>query len=265
MARSTLVTDRRQANVLARAAEVAAGEVPDGYEDVADWWETTTRWYKKEFANPAFAAEVQSVLDSTDAFKQAGFAADAAAEAQKEAEEFLAQYTGSFQFLVSLRSQVLAARKPLTKKQIDAVLKCKARERAPITVVTVPGSAKDIADSAVGNRDDDDSRVKDPGIYEMDGEFYKVVLTRDKQRLYAKRLVRTGVSRVTESGEAADWEFEYARGALFKLKPEMRVGEERAKEIGLKYGKCINCGKRLKVKKSVEAGIGPVCIKWFRW
>jgi hypothetical protein len=37
----------------------------------------------------------------------------------------------------------------------------------------------------------------------------------------------------------------------------------RAIEFTTRYGKCIVCGRHLKAAKSVEAGIGPVCIKYF--
>jgi hypothetical protein len=39
---------------------------------------------------------------------------------------------------------------------------------------------------------------------------------------------------------------------------------EKAKQLNIKYGRCIICGLKLKAAKSVEAGMGPVCIKYFK-
>jgi hypothetical protein len=46
----------------------------------------------------------------------------------QEAEEFLAAYEGTFQFLLDVKARV-ASGWVLTPKQIAAVLRCKARER----------------------------------------------------------------------------------------------------------------------------------------
>ena len=70
--------------------------------------------------------------------------------------------------------------------------------------------------------------------------------------------------RVNEEGDAVRIEFEYDRGAIFNIKPDDRMELERAKELAIRYGRCINCGRKLEVKESVERGIGPVCVKAFR-
>ena len=54
--------------------------------------------------------------------------------------------------------------------------------------------------------------------------------------------------------------FEYAPGAIKTLAAEDRLTVEQAKEYGALYGTCIVCGRTLTDEKSIEAGIGPVCI-----
>lgn len=103
-----------------------------------------------------------------------------------------------------------------------------------------------------------------PGVYEIDGQIYVVKYNRSKTNLYAKKLVElNGDYRTTEAGARVDFEFEYAKGAVYDLKLSDRMPLERAKELITLYGKCINCSRHLKAAKSVENGIGPVCIKSF--
>lgn len=106
--------------------------------------------------------------------------------------------------------------------------------------------------------------VTEPGVYEKDGEVFVVKPTRDKQRLYAKRLVEIGGHRLTEAGDVVEIEFEYAKGVIYALSPEDKMPLDRAKALTIRYGRCIVCGLPLKDAKSVERGIGPVCIKSFK-
>jgi hypothetical protein len=106
--------------------------------------------------------------------------------------------------------------------------------------------------------------VSQAGVYELPtGEIYVVKATRDHQRFYAKRLVETS-HRLTETGEVVDFDFEYEKGAIYAIKPEYQMSIERAKELMIRYSHCIACGKSLKVAESVERGLGPVCVKYFR-
>ena len=114
-----------------------------------------------------------------------------------------------------------------------------------------------------------------PGVYELaDGRIYVVKPTReDKSRLYAKRLVElNGDYRTTEAGSRVDFEFQYEKGAIaswengelvFHIHLSDRMSIERAKELITLYGRCIACNRHLKAAKSVEQGIGPVCVKQF--
>lgn len=88
------------------------------------------------------------------------------------------------------------------------------------------------------------------GMYRVDGVIYKVQhAVHGSGRQYAKELV----------GEGADWSFEYAAGAIRKLRPEHRMTLEEAKEFGALYGTCCVCGRTLTKESSIAEGIGPVC------
>jgi hypothetical protein len=105
--------------------------------------------------------------------------------------------------------------------------------------------------------------VTEPGVYERAGQVYVVQFNRQKTRLYAKRLVESA-PRLTETGTHVDFDFEYAKGAIYSLRPEDLMPLERAKELIVRYGRCIRCGARLQAATSVERGIGPVCIRYFK-
>lgn len=103
------------------------------------------------------------------------------------------------------------------------------------------------------------------GVYELPtGEIYVVKPNREHTRLYAKKLVEAPTKRLTETGEHVDFGFVYEPGAIYKLLPEHQMSLEQAKKLMIKYGKCIVCGRHLKVAQSVEQGMGPVCIKYVR-
>jgi hypothetical protein len=105
----------------------------------------------------------------------------------------------------------------------------------------------------------------DIGVYELPtGEVYIVKLTRDKERLYAKRLIEINSTRLTEADGVVQIEFEYEAGAIRRIRPEHKMPLERAKGFCLRYGRCLACNRKLKVASSIEAGLGPVCRKMFR-
>lgn len=110
-------------------------------------------------------------------------------------------------------------------------------------------------------------KVTEPGVYEKDGEVYIVKPNREKTRLYAKRLVElrdTQGDRITDEDERVRIDFVYEPGVVFSLRPEDKMPLEKAKRLTVRYGRCIVCGRHLKVAESVERGIGPTCIKSFR-
>jgi hypothetical protein len=113
-------------------------------------------------------------------------------------------------------------------------------------------------------RQDRTVQITEPGVYENNEGIFIVKRARESGNLYAKKLVEINADRLTEDGDVVQIEFEYAKGAIFNIKPEHKMDFEKAKALSIRYGKCINCGRRLKAAVSVELGIGPVCRKSFR-
>lgn len=84
------------------------------------------------------------------------------------------------------------------------------------------------------------------GMYRVDGEIFKVQrAVHGSGHLYAKRL--------TEDG------FEYATGAIRKIKASDRMTLDEAKEYGRLTNTCCQCGRTLTDETSIAEGIGPVC------
>ena len=105
--------------------------------------------------------------------------------------------------------------------------------------------------------------ITEPGIYETaDGAIYIAKTNKSKTNLYAKRLIETA-ERVTEAGAVIEIDFLYEAGAIYKLDPGMKMDAAKAQALTVKYGRCLICGRRLKAAKSVIAGIGPVCAKYY--
>lgn len=102
------------------------------------------------------------------------------------------------------------------------------------------------------------------GVYEVNGEIFNIKWNKAKTNLYAQRLVELpNVDRLTESGDVVHIEFEYAPGVVHRVRPHHKMPLERARELTIRYGRCLACGRRLKNAESVERGIGPVCRKAF--
>ncbi len=115
----------------------------------------------------------------------------------------------------------------------------------------------------VAQRRDEPAKLE-PGVYELDGVAYVVKPNREGTRLYAKKIVEIGGTRVTDAGTYVNVEFEYEPGAVYRLAAEHKMDYDRAHELTLRYGKCIACSRVLKAAQSVDDGIGPVCKKKFR-
>ena len=97
--------------------------------------------------------------------------------------------------------------------------------------------------------------VTEPGMYRRDGVIYQVVRSKNA-KLYAKRLVFTYVS-----GKVHKIELDYSKGMIFSIHAEDRLTLDEVAEIGKLTSWCCVCRKKLTVKKSIAAGIGPVCAK----
>lgn len=95
------------------------------------------------------------------------------------------------------------------------------------------------------------SDALEDGMYRMDGIVYKVQhAVNGSGRQYAKQLIQD---------HTGAWSFEYATGAIRRLRPEHRMTLAEAKEFGALYGTCCVCGRTLTDEKSIAAGIGPIC------
>lgn len=116
---------------------------------------------------------------------------------------------------------------------------------------------RDVAAASAGD-------ALEPGVYERNGTVYVVKFNRAKTNLYAKRMVEVAGERLTEVDTRVKLDFEYAPGTIRHLRPGDRMPLDRAKELIVRYGRCLNCGRTLKAADSVERGIGPVCVKAFR-
>jgi hypothetical protein len=87
------------------------------------------------------------------------------------------------------------------------------------------------------------------GMYKTaDGEIYRVQRSRESGNLYAKRL------DLIEG-------FVYEAGCIRKITASDRMTLDEAKAFGVETGMCCVCGAFLTDPKSVEQGIGPICIK----
>ena len=86
------------------------------------------------------------------------------------------------------------------------------------------------------------------GLHVLDGEVYRVVVSRGSGRPYALLLVA-----------ACTGAFEYAPGAVRHLSEDTLMTLEEARDYGVRYGVCAACGRTLTDPESIEYGIGPVC------
>lgn len=112
-------------------------------------------------------------------------------------------------------------------------------------------------------RGDGDLSVLTRGVYERNGEIFVVKKSKQSERLYASRVVEVGGERLTEAGTKVNFELEYARGVIYRLRPQDKMTKARAAEFLTRYSRCLVCGRALKDATSVERGIGPVCITYF--
>lgn len=103
------------------------------------------------------------------------------------------------------------------------------------------------------------------GVYVLpDGTVVKAQANREKTRVYAKRWVPSSQNRLLENGAHAHGEYVYEAGLVEIVAREGRkMSLEEAKAHSVLYAQCVRCGRRLTDGKSVEQGMGPVCITYF--
>lgn len=100
-----------------------------------------------------------------------------------------------------------------------------------------------------------------PGVYRRNGVIYVVKQNKTNDRLQARRLVEIGGRRLNANDDVVQIEFEFDRDGLLQLRPEDQMTLEEARPFIIRYGKCIFCNTVLKDARSVERGVGPVCIR----
>ena len=108
--------------------------------------------------------------------------------------------------------------------------------------------------------------VDEIGVYVMpDGSIVKVQPNKEKTRTYAKLWISdvTG-ERLTLSDQKVKGRYEFVGGLVGQVAATgRRMSLEEAKAFILLFGQCARCARKLSAAKSVETGIGPVCIKYF--
>lgn len=164
----------------------------------------------------------------------------AAFERQVLVEQWLRSWTGSFEFLASLKQQLLD-RGSLSDKQWASAAKCYDREQGwkAEREAAAPAAAP-VAKAA----------PLEDGMYRDGDAIYKVIHgVNGSGRQYAKQLVVEG-----DKGR-----FTYAPGAIRKLTADQRMDLDEARKYGALYGMCIVCGATLTDEESIARGIGPVC------
>lgn len=98
--------------------------------------------------------------------------------------------------------------------------------------------------------------VTEPGMYRLGSNVFQVVWNQSQTHLYAKLYVPTYVG-----AKLHKFEFIYDKGSIFKLDAKNRMTVAEVAQLGKESGWCWVCHRKLKVQKSIEAGIGPVCAK----
>lgn len=102
------------------------------------------------------------------------------------------------------------------------------------------------------------------GVYACpDGSLVKVKSNKAKTGQYALAMLDIHGKRLTMTGEVVKWDWVFAPGLVREVKPEWKLTKEMAYELGIKLGKCMWCGRKLKAADSVIKSLGPVCAKRF--
>jgi Family of unknown function (DUF6011) len=137
------------------------------------------------------------------------------------------------------------------------------------------------------------ARISQDGIYRDpdSGVIYKVQFNKgegDGRRLYAKKLVVAVEPEYEPCSGCADTgynpkscrecaakpliivksaviRFEYASGAVNRLRPEWKLTLEQAKEFGALYGNCVRCGRDLTREDSIARMMGSTCYAKMGW
>ena len=185
---------------------------------------------------------------------------------QAKAQTFLKAYSGSNGFLNSLKSQVEDGR-TLSPRQLECALRNVAEAEAP-QVPKVDNSRLPVgiyvdaaglifkvqgnqAFKSAAKRQAKDSTAPDP--YSVGFVYAKVWGQSDGTRLPIQEVGDLSLHQL--------WIYE--RGLIHNLVVDHRMTLDEARHFGELYSQCVNCGRTLTDKNSIDKAIGPVCIRQF--
>ena len=119
------------------------------------------------------------------------------------------------------------------------------------------------AHRAATRRSNADAKVTVPGIYRReDGAIVRVLIGERSGLPWARLLTVHSPAVFAEDGtvvERADIEWVAKSGLIHTLSDDMRLTLDECEALSLSFARCIRCKRNLTVKKSVAAGMGPVC------
>jgi hypothetical protein len=122
---------------------------------------------------------------------------------------------------------------------------CSAGPRADSPSKTPTARPAHVAQAVTGQAGSWDTPA-DEGVYRVHDRIYRVVVKANGSgRPYAEEMV--------------NGKYVYAKGMVFRLRPQDRMSLEEAKAWGRAEVRCIRCGIKLEKASSREAGIGPIC------
>lgn len=107
--------------------------------------------------------------------------------------------------------------------------------------------------------------IEDAGVYVLpDGAVVKVQANKEKTRTYAKRWTPSRQDRLMEAGQHEHGEYVFEAGLVDVVaRTGRKMTLEEAKAHSIRYAQCVRCGRKLTDGKSVEQGMGPVCVRYF--
>jgi hypothetical protein len=164
------------------------------------------------------------------------------------------------------------AAKPASEKQTNLIKKLVGEKQCPADFVADMSSSRKASDTidklfSFPRKPQESvaSTGVGPGIYiAPNGDVIQVKMNKAETNVYAKVAVAFSGERLNLHGEVVKFRFVYTPGLIKHITPAMKMTKEQGEEYTLKFKQCMACGRTLKAAKSVQAGIGPVCIKYFQ-
>lgn len=145
------------------------------------------------------------------------------------------------------QKQIDFLNKLIDQKDVNSSLKAEI-EKMIVDGMTIKGASRLIESLLAEPNKPIAGAVTEPGFYQNDNGIFKVKLSQSN-RFYALEL------------QENCWE--YAPGAMHKIKSDDKMTLERAKQYGRMTGKCILCNRLLTNENSISEGIGPICASRF--